>query len=62
LEFPDLATATEWARAADANIDMTRRMCAAYAEARSTGWANINSVANKDFIFDLSNPSAIKVQ
>jgi hypothetical protein len=62
LEFASIEEAVAWARSADTNIDMTRRMCAAYAEARSTNWANIAPVANKTFTFDLSAPSPIKVQ
>jgi hypothetical protein len=46
----------------DNNPDLARLFCLAYAHARSTGWSNVNSVIDKNFILDVSDNSPIKLQ
>lgn len=60
-EFADLAELTEWARRPDGDPESVQKICIAYALARSNDLSNVSTVLNKDFTFDLSAPSAIKV-
>ena len=62
LDFPDLASLVAWAQQADQSRDLTQQMCVAYAAARSPDLSNVASVSGKNFTFDLSAPSPIKVQ
>jgi hypothetical protein len=62
LEFANLATLQEWARQPDTDLSLTRKLCVAYALGRSSDLSNIASVRNKDFTFDLTNNSPIRVQ
>jgi len=62
LEFTSLAALQEWARQADASVDLTQQLCVAYALARSADLSNVATVRNKDFTFDLSVNSPIRVQ
>lgn len=60
-EYPSLS-AIESQAASVQTSDLAKVMCLAYAKARSADLSNIASVANKDFILDLSAPQPIKVQ
>lgn len=62
LEFNTLEEAKAWAREPDTDIFLTKRLCLAYALGRSEDLSNINSVKDKNFTFDLTNNSPIRVQ
>lgn len=61
LEFHDLESLIPYMNDVS-NVDNTKIICIAYLLARSPDLSNTASVLNKDFIFDLSSPSPIRVQ
>lgn len=62
LEFSSLASLTTIVQEPDTDAGLTRKLCLAYALARSSDLSNINPVKDKSFIFDLSNNNPIRVQ
>lgn len=61
-EFGSLAMLRSVVLRRDQDVGLTQDLCLAYALARSADLSNVNSVANKSFIFDLSVAQPIKVQ
>ena len=61
IEFESLAAIDQAAREMQ-NTEKTYLVCVCYAKARSADLSNIQTVANKQFTFDLTAQQPIKVQ
>jgi len=62
LEFSDLAHLTEEVLETDQDAHLVRMMALGWILARQPTLDNIAPIRDKNFTFDLSNPSPIKVQ
>jgi len=66
FEFSSVDELNNWVDAMDdpdqEGSDNARRMCIAYLRKRSATYSQLNSVKDKNFIFDLGHAQVIRVQ
>jgi hypothetical protein len=60
--FESLQQLLDGCRDVDLDQDLVKRLCLAYAAARSADLSNVASVLNKNYTFDLSAAQPIRVQ
>jgi hypothetical protein len=61
LEFNHIDNVRQWYSQPEEDIDLTRKLCVAYAAARSFDFANLATVKDKPFTIDMSANNPIKV-